>query len=63
MLFMRFAYVVQPRNWLLFACHFSNECVQVANLTRWANWRYFGPGANQPPQAEQPPQQQATKAD
>lgn len=28
-LFMRFAWVVQPRNMLLFACHASNECVQV----------------------------------
>ena len=22
--FMRFAYMVQPRNWLLFSCHFCN---------------------------------------
>mmetsp|Transcript_14099 Transcript_14099/g.24191 ORF Transcript_14099/g.24191 Transcript_14099/m.24191 type:complete len:111 (+) Transcript_14099:139-471(+) len=43
MLFMRFAYVVQPRNWLLFACHFSNEAVQGYNLARWAKWR-FGEG-------------------
>jgi hypothetical protein len=28
-LFMRFAWMVQPRNYLLFACHASNECVQV----------------------------------
>jgi len=32
-LFMRFAYAVQPRNWLLFACHASNETVQL-NLLR-----------------------------
>uniref|UniRef100_UPI00358F2ECB mitochondrial pyruvate carrier 1 isoform X2 n=2 Tax=Myxine glutinosa TaxID=7769 RepID=UPI00358F2ECB len=29
LLFMRFAYRVQPRNWLLFACHFTNETCQV----------------------------------
>uniref|UniRef100_A0A8C6XSS9 Mitochondrial pyruvate carrier n=1 Tax=Naja naja TaxID=35670 RepID=A0A8C6XSS9_NAJNA len=27
--FMRFAYKVQPRNWLLFACHFTNEIAQL----------------------------------
>uniref|UniRef100_A0A8C8RT17 Mitochondrial pyruvate carrier n=1 Tax=Pelusios castaneus TaxID=367368 RepID=A0A8C8RT17_9SAUR len=27
--FMRFAYKVQPRNWLLFACHFTNEGAQL----------------------------------
>ena len=31
-LFMRFAWAVQPRNYLLFACHASNECVQVRDL-------------------------------
>ncbi|KAK1792665.1 hypothetical protein P4O66_012602 [Electrophorus voltai] len=29
LLFMRFAYKVQPRNWLLFACHFTNEAAQL----------------------------------
>lgn len=27
--FMRFAYKVQPRNWLLFACHVTNEVAQL----------------------------------
>ncbi|XP_067416876.1 mitochondrial pyruvate carrier 1-like, partial [Emydura macquarii macquarii] len=27
--FMRFAYKVQPRNWLLFACHLTNEGAQL----------------------------------
>lgn len=27
--FMRFAYKVQPRNWLLFACHATNEVAQI----------------------------------
>ncbi|NP_001088849.1 mitochondrial pyruvate carrier 1 S homeolog [Xenopus laevis] len=29
LMFMRFAYKVQPRNWLLFACHLTNECAQL----------------------------------
>ncbi|KAL4640883.1 mitochondrial pyruvate carrier 1 isoform X2 [Arapaima gigas] len=29
LLFMRFAYKVQPRNWLLFACHITNETAQL----------------------------------
>lgn len=29
LLFMRFAYKVQPRNWLLFACHLTNESAQL----------------------------------
>ena len=28
-LFMRFAFRVQPRNWMLFACHFSNASCQA----------------------------------
>ncbi|XP_006755228.2 PREDICTED: mitochondrial pyruvate carrier 1 [Myotis davidii] len=27
--FMRFAYKVQPRNWLLFVCHATNEVAQL----------------------------------
>lgn len=33
-LFMRFALRVQPRNYLLFACHFSNASCQAYLLTR-----------------------------
>ncbi|CAH9089610.1 unnamed protein product [Cuscuta epithymum] len=33
---MRFAWMVQPRNHLLLACHISNECVQLYQLSRWA---------------------------
>uniref|UniRef100_G3PUA8 Mitochondrial pyruvate carrier n=1 Tax=Gasterosteus aculeatus TaxID=69293 RepID=G3PUA8_GASAC len=29
LLFMRFACKVQPRNWLLFACHLTNESAQL----------------------------------
>jgi hypothetical protein len=33
-LFMRFAWMVQPRNYLLLACHASNETVQLYQLSR-----------------------------
>jgi len=36
-LFMRFAWMVQPRNYLLLACHASNETVQLYQLSRWAS--------------------------
>ncbi|XP_052180393.1 mitochondrial pyruvate carrier 1 isoform X2 [Diospyros lotus] len=35
-LFMRFAWMVQPRNYLLLVCHASNETVQLYQLSRWA---------------------------
>ncbi|GAB5036460.1 brain protein 44-like protein [Nannochloropsis oceanica] len=34
MMFMRFAWMVQPRNYLLLACHASNECAQLYQLSR-----------------------------
>lgn len=34
-LFMRFAWAIQPRNYLLFACHATNEVVQLNLLRRW----------------------------
>jgi len=34
-LFMRFAWMVKPRNYLLLACHTSNVSVQTFNLARW----------------------------
>ena len=37
-LFMRFALVVQPRNMLLFACHVSNEAVQLTQIGRRLKW-------------------------
>lgn len=35
LLFMRFAVRVQPRNWLLFACHGTNEVAQCYQLQRY----------------------------
>ncbi len=40
LLFMRFAWRVQPRNYLLLACHTSNECVQSYHLFRKINYEY-----------------------
>ncbi|XP_042519431.1 mitochondrial pyruvate carrier 1-like [Macadamia integrifolia] len=34
-LFMRFAWVVRPRNYLLLLCHASNETVQLYQLSRF----------------------------
>jgi hypothetical protein len=34
-LFMRFAWEIQPRNFILLACHASNECVQLNQMRRW----------------------------
>ncbi|XXQ32080.1 Mitochondrial pyruvate carrier [Plasmodiophora brassicae] len=38
LLFMRFAWMVQPRNYLLLACHASNETVQLYHLARKIAW-------------------------
>jgi len=42
MLFMRFAWMVQPRNLLLFSCHASNEAAQIFQLSRWFQYEYGG---------------------
>ncbi|OQV11414.1 putative Mitochondrial pyruvate carrier 1 [Hypsibius exemplaris] len=34
LLFMRFAWMVRPRNLLLFACHATNECAQLTQAFR-----------------------------
>ena len=36
-----FAYMVSPRNHLLFACHFANECAQLMQGTRYIKWKYL----------------------
>ena len=43
-LFMRFAWRVQPRNYILLACHTANANVQGYNLQRWARRRGEGGG-------------------
>jgi hypothetical protein len=37
LLFMRFSLAIQPKNYLLFACHASNELAQINQLRRWAS--------------------------
>ncbi|KAL1915071.1 uncharacterized protein VTP21DRAFT_7776 [Calcarisporiella thermophila] len=41
-LFMRFAWMVKPRNHLLFACHATNETAQLVQLYRFSEYFYFG---------------------
>ena len=38
-LFMRFAWRVQPRNYLLFACHFCNSIAQATLLMKKLAWK------------------------
>ncbi|XP_075238123.1 mitochondrial pyruvate carrier [Lycorma delicatula] len=42
MMFMRFAWKVQPQNMLLFACHFTNETLQIIQGVRFVNYNYLG---------------------
>jgi hypothetical protein len=42
MVFMRFAWRVQPRNYLLFACHATNATAQLVQSARWAQYWKFG---------------------
>ncbi|CAK9794629.1 Mitochondrial pyruvate carrier 1 [Anthophora quadrimaculata] len=39
-MFMRFALRVEPRNLLLFACHFVNEGAQITQGTRFLKYHY-----------------------
>lgn len=42
MIFMRFAWRVQPRNYLLFACHATNAAAQSLQEVRWINYWKLG---------------------
>jgi len=42
MVFMRFAWRVQPRNYLLFACHATNTTAQLLQDARFVNYWYLG---------------------
>ena len=39
---MRFAWKVQPRNMLLFACHFTNASAQAVQGGRFIGYNYLG---------------------
>ncbi|CAO3656291.1 unnamed protein product [Mucor hiemalis] len=41
-LFMRFALAVQPVNYLLFACHATNEVAQLTQGYRFLQYNHFG---------------------
>ncbi|CZS91558.1 probable FMP37 Found in Mitochondrial Proteome [Rhynchosporium agropyri] len=40
--FMRYALAVQPKNYLLFACHFVNEGAQLTQGYRWLQYHKWG---------------------
>lgn len=42
LVFMRFAWKVQPQNMLLFACHFTNEGAQLTQGARYIKHNYLG---------------------
>ncbi|KAF8745594.1 hypothetical protein AX14_006913 [Amanita brunnescens Koide BX004] len=42
LVFMRFAWRVHPRNYLLFACHFTNATAQSLNDIRFVRYWYMG---------------------
>ncbi|KAI9095221.1 brain protein 44-like protein [Phlyctochytrium arcticum] len=42
LLFMRFAWMVQPRNYLLLACHAANESCQLVQGYRFIKWHHMG---------------------
>jgi hypothetical protein len=43
-LFMRFAWMVKPRNYLLLSCHASNEVAQLYQLSRRLQWEWSDEG-------------------
>jgi len=42
LVFMRFAWRVQPRNYLLFACHLTNATAQSIQEARFLNYWHYG---------------------
>ncbi|CCX09652.1 mitochondrial pyruvate carrier [Pyronema domesticum] len=40
--FMRYSLAVQPANYLLFGCHFVNECAQLAQGYRYVQYWHNG---------------------
>lgn len=43
---MRFAWAINPRNYLLFACHLSNEAVQLNQMRRVLSVRDWNKASN-----------------
>ena len=44
----RFAWEINPRNYLLLACHAANETVQLNQLRRWYGYHYGDPTQSNP---------------
>ncbi|PFH59696.1 hypothetical protein XA68_12019 [Ophiocordyceps unilateralis] len=42
MTFMRYSLAVMPKNYLLFACHFVNECAQLTQGYRYLSYHKWG---------------------
>jgi len=42
LMFMRFAWKVQPRNLLLLGCHMTNEVAQLTQGARFVRYEYLG---------------------
>ncbi|OAA32797.1 UPF0041 domain-containing protein [Moelleriella libera RCEF 2490] len=40
--FMRYSLAVTPKNYLLFACHFVNECAQLTQGYRYLSYHNWG---------------------
>ncbi|KAK9452685.1 mitochondrial pyruvate carrier [Dipodascopsis uninucleata] len=41
LVFMRYSMAITPRNYLLFGCHFVNECAQLVQGFRFVNYWYL----------------------
>ncbi|XP_069320204.1 mitochondrial pyruvate carrier 1-like protein [Eulemur rufifrons] len=54
MIFMRFAYRVQPRNLLLMACHGTNVVAQSIQASRYLRYHYGGGEAHNPQEVRDP---------
>lgn len=39
LVFMRYSLAISPTNYLLFGCHFVNECAQLAQGYRWVKYQ------------------------
>ncbi|OBA21859.1 hypothetical protein METBIDRAFT_38781 [Metschnikowia bicuspidata var. bicuspidata NRRL YB-4993] len=41
LVFMRYSLAIAPKNYLLFGCHFVNECAQLAQGFRWTRHHFL----------------------
>ncbi|XP_059621338.1 mitochondrial pyruvate carrier 1 [Phlebotomus argentipes] len=60
-IFMRFAWMVQPRNMLLFACHMTNFTAQSVQGGRFIHYHYMGGNKNAPETPQAAPEPAQTK--